>query len=1379
MCEKHMGGICVKCGRRILAWCLMLGLLFTLAPYAPARAENADWAAEADASWYTVGGQEYRISTPQALAGLAQLVNGGTNFKDKTVTLEANLDLSGKTWTPIGTDGKAFCGIFVGDGHRVKGMDVRLTQAEEPLYAGLFGQTETGEIKDLMVQGTCSVLNAKNYLYVGGIVGKVGTNAKLKNCSADVAVAISLKEKKVNQYAGGLAGYCSNGTILNCFSTGTVAAEDARNVGGLLGKKDGAVGNCHFLADSCERGIGAGEGTAASFTAETVEGLLESLNTWAEENHYLAWVAGEPYPRFETAAEPALCRVAFDAAGGGPQPEVQQVQPGGVLQKPGDPVYGGREFLGWFAPGAETAWNFAWDTVTGDMTLTARWRVPEKTVLEIDCTPQEAEYGASPSFQVKSEAAEGFTVRYLREDEEVTPRDAGSYDVRVTRPEDGTYAAVDRTIPGGLAVRPRVAELRWTGGGTRVYSGQPSEIRAEVQNLLPEDQCGVTVTGGGETDAGLHTARAEALSNGNYALPQESTKAYTILPAKVTPALENNRLYYNGQEQAAQLQIHVEGGLELRRESYTLEYLQEGQPAVPKAPGTYQVVFTLTDRNFAFSQEGEGDSRLLGNLEITAENYPFEIRWPTGLELTYGDKLSQCALENELEKNGTFVWKEPGHVPQAGDRRFPAVFYPTDSAYPPVEGELEATVRPRDVTLSLRGEKRYGEEPVDLSQGEIDVQGMLPGETELSLLGELRFSCVGNSREADVGKYGITVAQTAPTNYRVVTGELEYAFEVKPAVHTLEGECVYEKTAGAPPFTLDLKSSAGASVSYGLIEGDAVTVTPEGTVTVVKPGTAKISARAEKNNYETAQAAVKVHVGKDTRLRLLPPADIGPTGAVLRGWVEAGGALTAVLEYRKQGAQSWLPGLTVQVGAEERRDLSCALTGLEPDTCYEARLRASGRDLALSFRTAQAGVGGRIPGTVTGTVGETWVTVTAGGVVLACVPAAGGNFTLPGLPDGVYQLTAEDEAHRCAEVLHVVDGQVQGLAQLALDRGDSRVEVNGECLRAVGGLSAFADAVKSCLSFQAAPAGSELSLETRKKVLPLAGEQELGPVLEFRLFWDTGEELTELARPLTLWLPLTGEMQSASAFQVYRVHNGVAERVGELLGESVRRVGGLLEVKVCRFSACVVGYTPEKKQEPEGPGGGNFGGGGTEKPQEPEHLCKKYTDIAGHWAGEAICTVTELGLFSGLTETSFGPQAAMSRAMAVTVLWRLAGKPAGAGERFADVDPESWYAQAAAWAREKNILQGVGQNRFDPHRTVTRQELAVLLFRYAGKRVEGKDYLLLQFEDGETAASWAQDGVLWAVDRGLLRGNGGRLEPERAVTRAEVAQILARYLENE
>ena len=73
----------------------------------------------------------------------------------------------------------------------------------------------------------------------------------------------------------------------------------------------------------------------------------------------------------------------------------------------------------------------------------------------------------------------------------------------------------------------------------------------------------------------------------------------------------------------------------------------------------------------------------------------------------------------------------------------------------------------------------------------------------------------------------------------------------------------------------------------------------------------------------------------------------------------------------------------------------------------------------------------------------------------------------------------------------------------------------------------------------------------------------------------------------------------------------------------------------------------------------------------------------------------------------------------------------------------------------------------------------MLLFRYAGKRVEGKDYLLLQFEDGETAASWAQDGVLWAVDRGLLRGNGGRLEPERAVTRAEVAQILARYLENE
>ena len=176
------------------------------------------------------------------------------------------------------------------------------------------------------------------------------------------------------------------------------------------------------------------------------------------------------------------------------------------------------------------------------------------------------------------------------------------------------------------------------------------------------------------------------------------------------------------------------------------------------------------------------------------------------------------------------------------------------------------------------------------------------------------------------------------------------------------------------------------------------------------------------------------------------------------------------------------------------------------------------------------------------------------------------------------------------------------------------------------------------------------------------------------------------------------------------------------------------------------------------------------------------------WFAPNIEYVVKAGLFHGRNAMTFDPNTPMSRAELVTVLWRNAGNhdsENATNTSCVDCATSSWYTNAVNWAAKEGIVNGVGENRFDPDGKVTREQLATILFRYAktlGRNTEARaDFAV--FEDGSKVSSWAKEAMQWAVAEGIIAGSkdGGKLylDPQGEGTRAQVATLLMRFIQNE
>ncbi|MBQ3355912.1 MAG: S-layer homology domain-containing protein [Oscillospiraceae bacterium] len=184
----------------------------------------------------------------------------------------------------------------------------------------------------------------------------------------------------------------------------------------------------------------------------------------------------------------------------------------------------------------------------------------------------------------------------------------------------------------------------------------------------------------------------------------------------------------------------------------------------------------------------------------------------------------------------------------------------------------------------------------------------------------------------------------------------------------------------------------------------------------------------------------------------------------------------------------------------------------------------------------------------------------------------------------------------------------------------------------------------------------------------------------------------------------------------------------------------------------------------------------TEPTVTPTEPTERFTDVPpDQWYYEPVMEAVEAGLFGGVSETEFAPDAPMTRAMLVTVLHRMEGAPAANGTApFTDVARGEWYTAAVDWAYENGIVNGMSETIFGLKENITRQQLTAMLFRYAN--LKGYDTVgravLDTFEDGGTVADYAVEAMQWATWTLIVSGDNGRLLPNGNATRAQCAKMI-------
>lgn len=177
-----------------------------------------------------------------------------------------------------------------------------------------------------------------------------------------------------------------------------------------------------------------------------------------------------------------------------------------------------------------------------------------------------------------------------------------------------------------------------------------------------------------------------------------------------------------------------------------------------------------------------------------------------------------------------------------------------------------------------------------------------------------------------------------------------------------------------------------------------------------------------------------------------------------------------------------------------------------------------------------------------------------------------------------------------------------------------------------------------------------------------------------------------------------------------------------------------------------------------------------------------FTDVReSDWFYEDVAFAYENGLFAGTSDTTFSPNASMTRAMLVTVLYRLEGQPAVNGRSgFSDVQYNGYYEDAVTWAADNGIVNGTSTTTFSPNANVTREQMAAILYRYAQhkKYNTAASSGLNGFTDHASVSGYAAASLEWAVAEKLVNGSAGKLMPTGNATRAQVAAILHRFVEN-
>lgn len=1013
--------------------------------------------------------------------------------------------------------------------------------------------------------------------------------------------------------------------------------------------------------------------------------------------------------------------------------------------------------------------------------------------------------------------------------------DAGTYTAKATGLGNDNYQ-LPADVEQSYTIAPRPVELSWSESSF-TYDGSEKTVTATITNIVSGDACELTYRDNVKTEHGSYTAEVTALDNANYTLTNGTglTHSWSIGKAVVSFTVSGKSHTYDGEPKTATV-TQDDGQTQIPAGGYEVKY---GGEASQTAAGTYDITVTIMNNNFCF-EDGK-DTMVVDQLTIGEQAVEIPTEDDTefvynGAEQTYAiaDSNLYTVSGNVQKDAGTYTvtvalkdkanytWSDD----TTDDKTYTFIISPktvtatwvgleqvygsVESVYVILSGLAEGDEGLEAVISGVSTEA--GEHPLNASLKNYDIINgtatlriqqkpvtitvtdnavTVGGEPAISApgLAESDYDVIYKDREGNVvtpnepGTYEVWVEITNP-NYRHPDGSSEKQV----------GSVVV--SAGAPR-TYELcfdGGGAGGSTAGMSAAGGSVVILPECGFT--KPGSVFTGWKYFNMLYKPGDSFT------------MPSGDVTFTAQ----WAQSQSVGGKVQD--KGGAPVEGAVVSIWQGANKLDETTTASNG------------------GYSFT-------GLAPGSynVTASVGDKTVTtavtvdengrVTGGNIVLPEGNISTRVDVTPGSPDivvggldGAFTDADKETAASGGTVEIAVkveqkpeSGLTPGEAEQLEDKADGElglfVDISLDKTTTPSGGSAYVENGVSSEGLLTIIIPLPTELKDKDIYTVVRTDGATGEALSSEPDELSGEyyELTEDGSGLILHVKESGVY--AVGGRDYQI---VIPTYPPVKTESEN---GSFAVSPDRpFSGQTVTITPKPDEgyavdkvtvtdadgkpvevRPNGDGTYSFtqpSGAVTitvtfkvltdvsECPRDASCPMSGYTDLnMGEWYHDGIHYCLDESLMDGVDAGMFAPNATTSRAMIVTILWRLQGSPeADTTETFTDVYPDAWYAKAIAWAVAEGVADGYGEGLFGPNDAITREQLAAMLWRYAARpESEGG---LSAFADGAEVSVWAQQAMSWAVSLGLINGvDSDRLAPKGQATRAQTATILMRFAQSE
>ena len=800
----------------------------------------------------------------------------------------------------------------------------------------------------------------------------------------------------------------------------------------------------------------------------------------------------------------------------------------------------------------------------------------------------------------------------------------------------------------------------------------------------------------------------------------------------------------------------------------------------------------------------------IGEGAITVDNAPvYGATWGDIVKVD-GSKIT-AKVGEDIVTGGTYTVKDASVRPGAGSASWEVLFTGTlgDKTYTNVTVQTgTVTVKQKELTITglSAADKPYDGNTTATVSGTAVLNGVLAGDTVTVTTGTAAFDSK-NAGAQTVTFSGYGIEGESASNYVLSAQPASVTATISPKPVTITGVTAENKTYDGN--TTAIPNVSGASIS-GIIVGDAVTIqsgtgtfasadvgenievtfsgfalTGEGSGNyTLSAQPASTTANITKANYTgtpntvTVNVLIKQDAAQTGSVSIDQFFQTIPAGAVITSVAPASGSVMdsvavedGVIKYSSKAnleTENVTDTYTVTIATQNYNNITATLTfttvAKTPVNIRGVSVTGAGKTYdgkAVSYTgTPAAKTNDGTTVAVTGTYSYVWQK--ADGTVLASAPKDAGSYKLViTLDDPAYigsaevsftiakakiTITAEDAEAYTGSDMPKLSYTVTGLA-------------TGEKLAKEPSVSCAAD-MKKDGSYVIAVSGAEVpnTNNYEETITYVSGTLEvknrpvnIGPTYDIKVL-DSAHgtvraSLGNASEGSTIRLTVTPDEGYSLANLIVRDERG--RRI------DVAKSGG-----VYRFVMPAGDVTIEAV----------FAQGTTVFP---------FTDVSTYdWFYEYVKYVYDNGIMDGIDVGVFGPGITTTRAMLVTMLYRVAGEPYVSGTNdFADVAANTWYTDAVTWASKNGIVTGVDVGVFNPNGAITREQLATILYRYAeyvGEDVSARASLS-RFTDTGSISAYARDAMSWAVAEGILDGRTAtELAPTGECTRAEVATMIAR-----